>query len=1826
MEPDGHHYHLNIKKLLNSANEVKIEITKKSKIFGASNPQVAPQTGSLIANFATRTCNGEQNLFAPFNVHQRIVFGDVSTPDCFLWSIPDFGLLKVQQDGSVCFGQEEDSAPLAHDELTFDTPNTLFLASLKVAALKINSKVAQLCQALVADRVHVDGYVKNSGCVKTKQLLGQADFVNEGILELEGTQQKPAILGIKKFQNKNKLSILQAKVHSSNLQITANNKEFTNGSGATFEILHSFFTKSAQINNKGNMICQQANISSSGTAWFNTGNWLMDTVTCVDPLNVVNEGTLTLKNSSLNFGQLKNNSDVEICSGIYTIGTLINKRLRLLDKNWVVTDDPKYQAPFGCQSPDRLLFTNPPKTDSGMNSCLGEIECQRNLVYELEAMPSILRAQAESVICCSYKRVRHINQFKALSTPIYKGSSYCTGRVTGYCDPVSMVNGEFDFPNIGHLELFVNGPLAISSLKAPELSLYVTGPLVVGKDNEHLGIIAATSGPLTVSADEIDGRYAKFYGKGRTQISSIYKDILVGAPISKGPFLYGQNGSYIASDANLIIQAGKELNVRYGQIFSQGKQTHLAKTSVSNVAGTFTSHNDIEIHTPKFFNIRDAIYNQPIPNWTWAYSGCYNQCESSDKAVMGALENIIFNVAEGTNVASSILAGKNILYTSFVSQKPSFGQFAASSQPPTTTRPTSFTSVGRDNYGWGRNDKVGYQRQQSPCSSYSSTILAGQTIEIATGDFVITGNANAPLVSIEANTALFGNTSLSRQTLNPTKPTVVDVTQYMQEQAQRPGVYRLGANGRVTTEFPLGAASVAQQGDLVLLENPGCATPLRWKDIFNPLNSINLDSHLQQLLANLAGKVYAGKAKGNNLSTIFWANANKWRRQNNKEIMSQSDMQNVTKSMLLSQICQNGLSEQQQILLCIAPQDINPYQDQGDIVADEFTCKTEGDQIHLNNRIVTNGPDGITIKSCTGNVNLQTQSHTVVHDMGATKIMQQLAMPQQQLIATAGPVTVKAHRDISRTGTLIKAAGNVNEHAKTGSLLKNPLILQTVVETKSTKSGLFSTSETVKTSLTHHILPSTTISKTKIHDKAAIAIKAVAPQDCAKQEIVYKSPNTNIAGLILANRTTTKTQTNGAFSEQSSIESKETPSTHPATIQTPLLRLVGENARINANIRAQELRDKTKNGAQFVATVAQMLCSGQTLTSSPLMSIDAGYKAGYETMIQPMLMVERIIRTKDTGRMLFESAIIDKNQTEIIGKFVETTYQLKQWQTSWSNKTQLIPDEALVVVALAVALATQGAGVGCLSSLLNSVTAATGMQLSAVGVAMVNAGFSTVCSSLTTSLLKTGDLVGSIEQMTSPCQLKSLAFNMASAGLCSQLGTMLNVNMQPGLKSLAGHVQEQTLHSTVDSLLNIALNKEPVDKALGNTCKQIPLKAAAAYASNKICTSYMDAISAKAAHTAIGGFSGFVQDHSSKGFVSGAVGALTAQTIGDLLVSDAQEISLIAIERLKATQKPLTIETIQQAIEEEVRCKMNYAKIATAGIAALAKQNPSIAMSSAINVLENDIAIRSSLYAMEEFKAMLFGASQTFAVLSGHAQANEQQSEPHNQKTEDESSISENPYDETGRRPFVENPKAGIWLKACSSGELILMKGRGKYLLLGMRLLWDKHDKCPFTVFGHGTPSSVEREVEVEKIHPDLLDKPSLLDRIIKPIIPQPAKITNIPEPSNSISLNAVELAQLIRTAPNYKPGQHIHLFSCECGADPDGIAQQLADEMDVPVSAFTGLAGMLAPVFFSIESELHLAWPKLKEIKTFYPKPKESTESISDYYGYPENHHDWVD
>lgn len=164
----------------------------------------------------------------------------------------------------------------------------------------------------------------------------------------------------------------------------------------------------------------------------------------------------------------------------------------------------------------------------------------------------------------------------------------------------------------------------------------------------------------------------------------------------------------------------------------------------------------------------------------------------------------------------------------------------------------------------------------------------------------------------------------------------------------------------------------------------------------------------------------------------------------------------------------------------------------------------------------------------------------------------------------------------------------------------------------------------------------------------------------------------------------------------------------------------------------------------------------------------------------------------------------------------------------------------------------------------------------------------------------------------------------------------------------------------------------------------------------------------------------------------------------------------------------------------------------------------------------------------------------------------------------------------------VKNPKAGRWeLNEMSYSGFLSLKSQEN----DMKFFVKRNSKAPYLVNGHGSPDSVLYE-----------------------------RFNVIKNEHEKIKLDHLQLADLIRARPDYKQGTPVMLYSCSVGKKHNGIAQKLANELDVPVQAPSGL--ITSPNdFFPINIQnVNSRWqwnvlsehPEIKsllgEIRTFYP------------------------
>lgn len=1365
-------------------------------------------------------------------------------------------------------------------------------ATIKVASNQIT--ISQICQPSLMDlniqgsNVHIKTLKTNKlsihaetchilGKVAAAQLQVSGKLINSGVMHIKSMNLADSTFATGKYGHFSWKCTFKNEGVLATSEMIFPTGTFTNT--GTWSHAGKFKSDSLQFTNHGLVEWENVQwefIQNPSIAYHNHKSWIFSNVTASDKIHMDSPGLLCFRNSVLEFDSL-NSYNTIFSSGQYWVKYLSNLGLlSFIDNEWTITDkmlprtrhylcvDNKLYGPANMIESEKTLHYDVPKLSESITGC-----------QDIYLSDSRFKQQTKRTIA-------DLANIK------------CSGNVYITVKSLDLDISDLEISNINNLVLSVAGNLKVNkSFKTLGLQLDVMGDLTIGSSNTSMGILSTTKGPLLIKCCKLDNRFGKIYGCGVSITTS--GDVLIAAALNKGPFLYGPNGSYIASGDYLHITSSNEIKNQYGQLFSQKKLMLEAKTKIDNIAGEFMCGADIHVKTPSFTNTRDATYTQPVSDWTWAYSGCYNYCESSDQACVRALGDIHFAVDTGLNLASTILAQGKITYQD-TKPKTFWAVFTERKSNANEALPTTFTSQGRTNYGYGCNDKVGYQQSCSPCSSYSATIKSGENIQITTGNFQIAGSLSSPIITLSANSGSFHNKDRYRTTINRTETLFIDMTQIIQSYAKRPGILKLTDKGEVAPDFSFD------------LNNKKPST-----QVFDPLLRVPttmFDLFIQSALSEVAGKIYLNDNQqtssfttsgsegitSKSLSKRLWDNGTKFSQLIGDRCISREQIKQTSQAMLIKEIQEVNKVFQEATILCLPPIEVNPYQSSGDISANEFTCVTEEDQTHLNNRIVAR--DLLKTISKNGSITRGTEAYTMTIHANDSIISQDMAMPMQTMVSQ-GDVVIGTHKNISSVGTYTEGA-NISETAQTGIITSTPLILQRIVESKrETDDGLFSTTTVTDRQTSYTAVQSVTKSDRQTHKKASTIIQT-ATHDVAGEQLIYEGHNLEISSMIMANRAEHSEENDNGFTQKTISISKETASVLNASVTAPKIQIKTDLATIKGvTIHGDTVEDWTNEGLILEPVVQEMNYSQQIIVESPLASTDVGCKGAYEVMVPTKVSVEKIIRMIRGGQIKLDSVewTNPKNKTQIIGKFVETTYTLKQWQITWNISEQVIPSEAMIIVSLAISYATMGMGAGLgVGATLTGFTGTAGL--------MASAGFTTLCNVAAVSLLQTGDPITVTKGIFSNNFLRTLAINVAVAGLCSNISNHLSIDMNPGLghngnAEFIDFLKANSLHAAVNIPLRTVIGKESMDQVVRTEVMNGLVDALAMKMASVIGQHYrtgkLDSTEQKLCHAVSGNISGglmAVVDNKpiKSGMLGGAVGAMVGETIGELNPLDIHNI------------------------------------------------------------------------------------------------------------------------------------------------------------------------------------------------------------------------------------------------------------------------------------------------------------------------------------------------
>jgi|AGTN01.1.fsa_nt_gi filamentous haemagglutinin family N-terminal domain len=316
---------------------------------------------------------------------------------------------------------------------------------------------------------------------------------------------------------------------------------------------------------------------------------------------------------------------------------------------------------------------------------------------------------------------------------------------------------------------------------------------------------------------------------------------------------------------------------------------------------------------------------------------------------------------------------------------------------------------------------------------------------------------------------------------------------------------------------------------------------------------------------------------------------------------------------------------------------------------------------------------------------------------------------------------------------------------------------------------------------------------------------------------------------------------------------------------------------------------------------------------------------------------------------------------------------------SWDHKTQGLSGPAAMVIAIAVTVATQGAGA--------SLLGATG----AVTAAMANAGFSALVAQASISLINNqGDLGKVLKELGSAQTIKTLAVAVATAGLTQGISEATGVDgtlspQAPIADRVAHEALKQSIQAGANAAVNITINGGDISESLLHGLTQAAISTIGVVATQEIGNAYKQAILdgqvdpleyalQKVAHAAVGCGTAAASGASCG---AGAAGAATAAAVTEAFFDPSKKaLELAALVREGDVTQPQAMQMMlqwQQQGADLARLAGGLAALAAgaqtgADVAAAANAGDTVARH---NVLETALDLASLALSLNELRIVL---------------------------------------------------------------------------------------------------------------------------------------------------------------------------------------------------------------------------------------------------------------
>lgn len=279
---------------------------------------------------------------------------------------------------------------------------------------------------------------------------------------------------------------------------------------------------------------------------------------------------------------------------------------------------------------------------------------------------------------------------------------------------------------------------------------------------------------------------------------------------------------------------------------------------------------------------------------------------------------------------------------------------------------------------------------------------------------------------------------------------------------------------------------------------------------------------------------------------------------------------------------------------------------------------------------------------------------------------------------------------------------------------------------------------------------------------------------------------------------------------------------------------------------------------------------------------------------------------------------------------------------SWNETKMAVGPGLSALIAIGVSLVMPCIGVG-------------------VPGAMATVGAKAVTTQTLVGLVNhQGNPLEALKDLTSGDSLRSLATTILSAGLTRGICNVLELPTDIGVeKTPLEHIEVAAIRATVNGALNTVILGKDIDDVLKDVAIDTVVDSVGAIGAQQISKWYrkhdLNTFTHKVAHAFLGGATGaLLSDDPLQGAMSGALGAVVAETFVELTTKSAEDLSLeILKEELSQGRHP-SKEDLKQRMQEQLQYKSDLGRLSATVAAIAADQDVAIASRTAANAVENN--------------------------------------------------------------------------------------------------------------------------------------------------------------------------------------------------------------------------------------------------------------------------------